>query len=260
MVIGVVDELSKSARFIKISIERAKKSSKDARVSLELIKKHRRNLRDIAKRLERLDAIASDIAKNSKKVDDLKNRADMIGLSVSITATELGDKGRGLLSLANEIERLAERTHEASSEIEENHKKVRAEIKKIETALRTSTLETSDLSVFPIEAGNALAEFEKNLTGFLSLQNDMLASNREHKERISDAFNGLANAVSGYEADYAPLKESDGLFSQVLQSMELLYETATQNNNEASKTTVNLTDTNLDNGRSATGWEIGANQ
>lgn len=220
----VTDELSKSATSVRLSIEKAQSSSRQARGNLDAVNHHRKNLREAGKRLQKLDQYTLDIAKVAKTVEDLAQRTNMVALNASIQATELGEKGRGLLVVSDEVERLAERANTANKDIYSLNKAIQSEIRKIEATIETTMQEAADLSKFSIETENTLTELERNLSGFLAMQNKALAYSREQNEKTEAAFNSFTESLTDNEKAFAEFGDSSELFERVLLSMEQLYE------------------------------------
>lgn len=219
----ISEELSSVAAAANQSIERARTGSQTAQENLHAVGALRGQMQEAVKRIGRLNERSQEIGKVVKTVEDLAQRTNMIALNASIQAAELGEKGRGFVVFAEEVERLAERAANTNKQISVLNKTIAAEIGEVEHSLRASTGGAANLSKFAIETGDSLSELEKYIGRFLNLQEKLLAYSNEHSAETDAAFQIFAASMTETENASQKLKESETQIAHIADAMENLF-------------------------------------
>ncbi|HNJ42228.1 MAG TPA: methyl-accepting chemotaxis protein, partial [Acidobacteriota bacterium] len=93
-------------------------------------------------------------------ISDIADRTSILALNASIQAAMAGEAGRGFAVVAGEVERLAERSAEATKRISTLIKTIQSETNEAVAAMETTTREVVVGSEVANEAGKSLVEIE----------------------------------------------------------------------------------------------------
>lgn len=118
--------------------------------SVESINKIRETIHHAEKGLKRLGERSQDITGMVKLVNDIAERTNILALNAGMHATSAGEAGRGFMVIADEVQRLAESSREATAQISELVQNIQ-----IETS---DTVETMNKVITRVVEGSRLAE------------------------------------------------------------------------------------------------------
>lgn len=116
----------------------------------------------LASVLNTLDARAEEIGRIISVINDIADQTNLLALNAAIEAARAGDAGRGFAVVADEVRKLAEKTMEATKEVESAIKQIQsgsAEAVKSMEETKTHVEQSSESSE---EAGKALEGIMRN--------------------------------------------------------------------------------------------------
>lgn len=221
----IFEELSQSNSSGNQSLEKAHQGTEAAQENLNGAGKLRRQIQETVKRIQCLNQRAQEIGKIAKTVDDLAQRTNLVALNASLQANDLGEKGRGVVVVSEEIKRLAERAENTGKQIFALNKTVQAEINETENDLLKMVGEVAHLSKLAIETGSALSDAEKYIAGVLSLQNRINSYTNEQIGEAQQAFQILIQGMSETEKSLPLLRvtaNNSGKISALLEDLQSL--------------------------------------
>lgn len=158
----------------------------------------RQQVQESAKRIKRLGESSQEIGEIVQLIGDIADRTSILALNASIQAAMAGDAGRGFAVVAGEVERLAERSAEATKRIGTLIKSVQSETNEAVAAMETMTREVVVGSNLANEAEVALAEIEGVSNKLAELiQNISLSSKQQARgsESIAKAMNEISEVI-----------------------------------------------------------------
>lgn len=202
------EELSQSASAATLSAEKAQSGNQKAQANMTAVNQLRKKVQESIKRIQKLNEHSSEIGKVAKTAEDLAHRTSMVALNASVQAIELGEEGRGIVVVSEEVERLAERANTMNKNISALNKSVQSEIGKVESSLEAAIGEVAELSRFAIETETALSELERYTAQFLKLQNKILSYSSEQNDEAEKAFQVFISSISENENAVALFKKS----------------------------------------------------
>ncbi|MFN3987045.1 MAG: methyl-accepting chemotaxis protein [Rhodocyclaceae bacterium] len=160
------------AESMTVSSERARQSALVARRSLESTQKGasavensikgmneiREQIQETSKRIKRLGESSQEIGEIVELISDITEQTNVLALNAAIQAASAGEAGRGFTVVAEEVQRLAERSGEATKQIAAIVKTIQTDTKDAVGAMETATRDVVEGAQLSDAAGQALAE------------------------------------------------------------------------------------------------------
>lgn len=217
------EELSFSSSAAEKAIAAARNGADLTQENLKTVGSVRRQVQEAVNRIQKLSARAKEIGKAAKTVEDLSHRTNMIALNASLQAAKNDVQSSGGFSIvAEEVERLAVRAENTNKHISLLNKTIAAEIGEIEHSLHSIAGEAVALSGLSIETGNALGEVEKCIGQIANQQSKLIADSAEKCAQADELFETLTESFAVVEKSFENLKESETLFTQIADAVEML--------------------------------------
>jgi methyl-accepting chemotaxis protein len=128
--------------------------------TMEGMNRIRDQVQETAKRIKRLGESSQEIGDIVQLIGDIADRTSILALKLnaSIQAAMAGDAGQGFAVVAEEVERLAERSTEATKQIDTLIRTIQNETNEAVAAMESTTNEVVEGSLLAEEAGQALSE------------------------------------------------------------------------------------------------------
>jgi methyl-accepting chemotaxis protein len=126
--------------------------------TMEGMNRIRDQVQETAKRIKRLGESSQEIGDIVQLIGDIADRTSILALNASIQASMAGDAGQGFAVVAEEVERLAERSTEATKQIDTLIRTIQNEMNEAVAAMEATTNEVVEGSMLAEEAGQALSQ------------------------------------------------------------------------------------------------------
>jgi twitching motility protein PilJ len=126
----------------------------------------RDQIQETSKRIKRLGESSQEIGEIVELISDITEQTNVLALNAAIQAASAGDAGRGFSVVAEEVQRLAERSAEATKQIGAIVKTIQADTQDAVAAMEKSTQGVVEGAKLSDAAGQALSEIDsvtKNL-------------------------------------------------------------------------------------------------
>ncbi len=130
----------------------------------------REQIQETSKRIKRLGESSQEIGEIVELISDITEQTNVLALNAAIQAASAGEAGRGFSVVAEEVQRLAERSGEATKQIGAIVKTIQADTQDAVAAMEKSTTGVVEGAKLSDAAGQALSEIDsvtKNLASLI---------------------------------------------------------------------------------------------
>ncbi len=176
-VLSVADTLSKvslnaeeSSQVAMRSLAASDKGRLAVQNSISGMNEIRDQIQETSKRIKRLGESSQEIGEIVELISDITEQTNVLALNAAIQAASAGEAGRGFSVVAEEVQRLAERSGEATKQIGAIVKTIQADTQDAVAAMEKSTTGVVEGAKLSDAAGQALAEIDtvtKNLASLI---------------------------------------------------------------------------------------------
>lgn len=167
--------VQRMAQSMTDSSERALQSALVARRSLEAARKGagaventirgmngiRSQIQETSKRIKRLGESSQEIGEIVELISDITEQTNVLALNAAIQAASAGEAGRGFTVVAEEVQRLAERSGEATKQIAAIVKTIQTDTQDAVGAMENTTRDVVEGALLSDAAGQALSEIDQ---------------------------------------------------------------------------------------------------
>ncbi len=154
------------ARVAQRSLAAADKGRLAVQSSISGMNDIREQIQETSKRIKRLGESSQEIGEIVELISDITEQTNVLALNAAIQAASAGEAGRGFSVVAEEVQRLAERSGEATKQIGAIVKTIQADTQDAVAAMEKSTMGVVEGAKLSDAAGQALTEIDfvtKNL-------------------------------------------------------------------------------------------------
>ncbi|HLW05154.1 MAG TPA: methyl-accepting chemotaxis protein [Azoarcus sp.] len=121
----------------------------------------REQIQETSKRIKRLGESSQEIGEIVELISDITEQTNVLALNAAIQAASAGEAGRGFTVVAEEVQRLAERSGEATKQISSIVKSIQTDTKDAVSAMESTTRDVVEGAQLTDAAGQVLFEIER---------------------------------------------------------------------------------------------------
>ncbi len=194
----VSENASLSAQVAAESLGNARYGTKAVQDNINAMNSIRKQVQETAKRIKKLGERSQEISQTVGMIDDLSDRTSLLALNASLQAAAAGDAGIGFALVAEEVERLAERSNRLTQQIGTLAQTIQIETKDVVASMEETIHEVVVGSTLADKAGQTLVEIEQVSTRLAELlQSISESANRQAKssEDISNAMENISKVT-----------------------------------------------------------------
>src|SRR5512135_447180 len=152
---------TESAEVARASLAAAEKGQEAVHNAIAGMNEIREHIQETAKRIKRLGESSQEIGEIVELISDITEQTNVLALNAAIQAASAGEAGRGFTVVAEEVQRLAERSGEATKHISAIVKSIQRDTQDAVEAMERSTQGVVEGTKVADEAGQTLHEIEQ---------------------------------------------------------------------------------------------------
>jgi twitching motility protein PilJ len=204
-IVQVSQNAAESARVAEQSLATARKGGDSVRNAIAGMNSIRNQIQETSKRIKRLGESSQEIGGIVDLISDITEQTNVLALNAAIQAAAAGEAGRGFTVVAEEVQRLAERSAQATRRIGAIVKTIQSDTQDAVHAMETSTQGVVEGTVLSDAAGHSLAEIESvsdELARLIQSISDATQAQTGTAQHIADNMTEIL-AVTGQSSDSA---------------------------------------------------------
>jgi twitching motility protein PilJ len=206
---------SQSARVAQQSLAAAEKGGQAVHNQIAGMNEIRSQIQDTAKRIKRLGESSLEIGEIVELISDITEQTNVLALNAAIQAASAGEAGRGFTVVAEEVQRLAERSGEATKQIEAIVKTIQADTQDAVAAMEKSTVGVVEGTKLSDAAGQALDEIRKVSRELAELIGGISAQTQKQSASVSDVTRGMQGILKITEETTEGTKQTNVSIGQL---------------------------------------------
>jgi len=206
---------SQSARVAQQSLAAAEKGGTAVHNQISGMNEIRTQIQDTAKRIKRLGESSLEIGEIVELISDITEQTNVLALNAAIQAASAGEAGRGFTVVAEEVQRLAERSGEATKQIEAIVKTIQADTQDAVAAMEKSTVGVVEGTKLSDAAGQALDEIRKVSRELAELIGGISAQTQKQSASVSDVTRGMQGILKITEETTEGTKQTNVSIGQL---------------------------------------------
>ncbi|WP_374350212.1 methyl-accepting chemotaxis protein [Chitinimonas sp.] len=185
---------AESARVAQQSLQAAQKGTDAVQNQIKGMNEIREQIQETAKRIKRLGESSQEIGEIVELISDITEQTNVLALNAAIQAASAGEAGRGFTVVAEEVQRLAERSGEATKQIGAIVKTIQADTHDAVAAMEVSTQGVVEGAKLSDAAGQALSEIglvSNDLASLIDTIARATQSQRELADKVADSMQDI---------------------------------------------------------------------
>ncbi|HYD60653.1 MAG TPA: methyl-accepting chemotaxis protein [Noviherbaspirillum sp.] len=182
---------NESAEVARQSVAAAEQGAKAVEDAIKGMNEIREQIQETSKRIKRLGESSQEIGEITELISDITEQTNVLALNAAIQAASAGEAGRGFSVVAEEVQRLAERSGEATKQIGALVRTIQTDTHDAVAAMEKSTQGVVEGAKLSDAAGAALAEI-RSVSNRLA---DLIQSISATTEQQATSANGVAQSI-----------------------------------------------------------------
>ena len=155
----------------------------------------REQIQETSKRIKRLGESSQEIGEIVDLISDITEQTNVLALNAAIQAASAGEAGRGFSVVAEEVQRLAERSTEATKQIGALVKTIQSDTHDAVAAMERSTVGVVEGAKLSDMAGQSLREIEQVSNELATLINSISVSTQVQTDMAGEVAKTMKNIL-----------------------------------------------------------------
>ncbi|MFJ2989777.1 methyl-accepting chemotaxis protein [Collimonas sp. NPDC087041] len=182
---------SESAEVARQSVSAAEEGSKAVENAISGMNEIREHIQETSKRIKRLGESSQEIGEITELISDITEQTNVLALNAAIQAASAGEAGRGFSVVAEEVQRLAERSGAATKQIGALVRTIQTDTHDAVVAMERSTQGVVEGAKLSDAAGAALSDIRR-VSNRLA---ELIQSISSTTEQQANSANGVATNI-----------------------------------------------------------------
>lgn len=198
-ILQVSSNAGQAAQVAQRSLQAATQGALAVRNSITGMNEIRTQIQETSKRIKRLGESTQEISEIVELISDITEQTNILALNAAIQAASAGEAGRGFTVVAEEVQRLAERSSEATKQISAIVKTIQTDTGGAVAAMEKSTEGVVEGARLSDAAGQALNEIEtvtNNLAQLIQAISTATAAQTEVASTVSRNMQQIQNITT----------------------------------------------------------------
>jgi twitching motility protein PilJ len=159
-ILQVSSNAGQASQVAQRSLQAAAQGAQAVQNTIAGMNEIRTQIQETSKRIKRLGESSQEISEIVELISDITEQTNILALNAAIQAASAGEAGRGFTVVAEEVQRLAERSSEATKQISAIVKTIQTDTNSAVAAMEKSTEGVVEGARLSDAAGQALNEIE----------------------------------------------------------------------------------------------------
>jgi len=211
----VAQNAAQSARVAQAQLAAAEKGGSAVQNQIAGMNEIRGQIQETSKRIKRLGESSLEIGEIVELISDITEQTNVLALNAAIQAASAGEAGRGFTVVAEEVQRLAERSAEATKQIEAIVKTIQADTQDAVAAMDRSTVGVVEGAKLSDAAGQALAEIQRVSRELADLIGRISAQTQTQSSSVADVTRGMQGILKITEETTEGTKQTNVSIGQL---------------------------------------------
>lgn len=212
----VAENAAQSAKVANVQLAAAEKGGNAVQNQIAGMNDIRTQIQETSKRIKRLGESSLEIGEIVELISDITEQTNVLALNAAIQAASAGEAGRGFTVVAEEVQRLAERSAEATKQIEAIVKTIQADTQDAVAAMEKSTVGVVEGAKLSDAAGQALAEIQRVSRELAELIGQISAQTQTQSESVSEVTRGMQGILRISEETTEGTKQTNVSIGQLI--------------------------------------------
>jgi twitching motility protein PilJ len=180
-----------SAQVARVSLETAERGQRAVYNQIAGMHEIREQIQETAKRIKRLGESSQEIGEIVELISDITEQTNVLALNAAIQAAAAGEAGRGFSVVAEEVQRLADRSAEAAKQIAALVRTIQTDTQDAVAAMEKSTQGVVEGTKLSDAAGTALADIGRVSKQLADLIERIDGTTREQSGTADEVARGI---------------------------------------------------------------------
>ena len=211
----VAQNAAQSAKVAQAQLVAAEKGGSAVQDQISGMNDIRSQIQETSKRIKRLGESSLEIGEIVELISDITGQTNVLALNAAIQAASAGEAGRGFSVVAEEVQRLAERSGEATKQIEAIVKTIQADTQDAVAAMEKSTVGVVEGAKLSDAAGQALAEIQQVSRELAELIGSISAQTQRQSSSVTDVTRGMQGILKISEETTEGTKQTNVSIGQL---------------------------------------------
>jgi twitching motility protein PilJ len=187
---------SESAEVARQSVTAAEQGSQAVENAIKGMTEIREQIQETSKRIKRLGESSQEIGEITELISDITEQTNVLALNAAIQAASAGEAGRGFSVVAEEVQRLAERSAEAAKQIGALVRTIQTDTHDAVAAMEKSTQGVVEGARLSDAAGAALHDIRRVSNQLAELIQDISTATGRQAQSASGVAGNIQNILN----------------------------------------------------------------
>jgi methyl-accepting chemotaxis protein len=218
--------------------EIVERATADAQKGSEAMKTTRQGIEDVVSSATKTGEIVGSLSARTDQIDEIVGMIDeiadqtnLLALNAAIEAARAGEQGRGFAVVADEVQKLAERTTKATKEIADTIRAIQDDTKEVSQSMTKSNAQLDDARQAVVETERILSEIVGSIAHVMERIRQIVASAEQQRtgaeeistnvEAINTVTEKTAQASEQMSMNAEQLKTQTETLKQILNKFRL---------------------------------------